>query len=237
MSTELYKDIVPFGAPIDGATKTVTIGDWLWCPDVALSYLLGARILLDSARDDDIDRIVLPISYLQRHALEVGIKDAIDLAYEISFSRAWLGQLHVDLGAPPPTLRRASFDHGLSRLITELDRALSSIGYDPAPPLLRAMADELAETEQNKPDRWRYSKVRSQSRVGFEPSFSTPVAVPLADIQSRLETVFTRHLWFRDQEHALGDEPTLIETLGIESERLDQTLFPVLHHAGRADEI
>jgi len=88
-------------------------------PDLGQSYLDAARDLLDRNRDR-LRQFALPIFFLQRHALELALKQAIN---------AVLAESHIlerRRGEPPV----AKKTHNLKKLLSRLTSALGSASLD-----------------------------------------------------------------------------------------------------------
>lgn len=118
------------------------IGD----PVLRDSYLDAARDLLDRNRDQ-LPQFALPIFFLQRHALELALKEAIDTV--VSFE-------HETRRRPGPHPDPA-WGHDLAELFEQLNRSLASTG-DPLPDLSRVCA--LVERFHDLDDRSTWARYR-----------------------------------------------------------------------------
>lgn len=88
-------------------------------PDLGQSYLDAARDLLDRNRDR-LRQFALPIFFLQRHVLELALKQAINAVLAESHI------LEIRWGEPPV----AKNTHNLKKLLSRLTSALGSASLD-----------------------------------------------------------------------------------------------------------
>lgn len=238
---EIYEDIGIFGGDTveEGDYRAVRVGGFLWMPSVARSYLLAARSLIDE--NEALGHLVLPISYLQRHAFEVAMKDIIETARDVARSETWLEALKADPAAPRPdkpasiaerSKRDKAWGHNLPQIMDALEADLRAIKFDPPPSELRKMAIRLWKIESQQPDRWRYDRVKPKGNPP-EPSFRTEQGIPVEQTQLDLEWLFRRHIWCPTWEHATAKDAPLLGRLGLEDQGLQQTLLHRLSMAGR----
>ena len=204
---------------------TAIVGGIWRAPQYALSYLLGARLILEQAMSlGHMEEVALPVAFLQRHCLELGLKNLVDLARSVHADAQRLHALQAGIGASPPLIEpEASWGHALPKLVIEAREALGAIAYD-LPNELATLADDLDAAEDGHPDRFRYERV-GNPRIS-SPSLSASIELPLLARQERLEAVFDRHLVYRpDALDRLPDGVNLWEALQIESEALFQALL------------
>ena len=203
---------------------SVHVGGWLRTPSIALSYLFAAHNLIaDGHANDCLAEVALPVAYLQRHAFELGLKEAIKAAENIDWGHRWLDALRHDADASrppsPPHLRT----HDLVKLAERLEAALRVIGYPPAAAELRDMASRLTEIEARSPERFRYPTVRSDD--ADDRSFPELVRLELGEVQTDLEMLFERHFWMRDNIQANDPDATLLGRLTVDALRLNTEII------------
>ena len=188
-------------------------------PPYAAAYVAAARWTLDRAADDDLlDEMAMPITYLQRHSLELIIKDLLGVASDIDASRKHLDTgCHVEVAVP--------HDHVLQELAALLLQRLKAVGYD-CPPEIVDLAKELSEFEDADETRTRYATGKPKGKYS-KSSFPEEVVIPLRAWQERLESLH-EHVLFRDVPPDPGQPHTLLEHLDREAD----SLFQALCHAG-----
>lgn len=202
----IFRDILVFRSKIERQDDepTVATGGTFGQPNLPLSYLFAARQLLQGG--DDVVELVRPIAYLQRHALELGLKRLIDVANELFTNDIWIAALESKPGTPQPFCQSAPPIHDLKKLVKEAHASLERIGRS-LPDELAQWAERLSALEDNSPDRWRYS----QQRNG-KPSFPERVRIPIHLHQRNLEKLFGDHLWFQGFDEAeLPSAPLLAQ--------------------------
>jgi hypothetical protein len=216
VAADLYRDILfaPGRSEADGA---VTIGGMFGQPDLARSYLLAARMTIDIAVSGNrLPDVALPVAYLQRHALELAIKDLLTAAYEIAADDAWVTALAKDHSAERTTPEAVPTRHDLFFLLNRLRSALDAIGHGPVPPAIeqlvtrlhakeRVMTDEEAAAQSHArrqrvsahdPSRLRYERLTSGA-----PSFPDSTRFDIAETQRLLEDAFAHHLLYQPDEY------------------------------------
>jgi len=161
-----------------------------------LSYLQAASILLKS---EHVPRVVMPVAYLQRHALELALKDLIHLARAVKEQEDALSQPRSPQHGPHKPVK----GHVLRELMNLLTQALSNVQVE----LPSAVADlvtlfeksEILETREGDtetfPERWRYALM---SKGGHEAFSSVDPGraeeLPIRQRQEQMEAFFEAHL-------------------------------------------
>jgi hypothetical protein len=222
----IYRNVLTFGRSVlaAGPHGIAEIGGVWQTPRFSLSYLLGARRLIDGARDaKEIDEIALPVAYLQRHAFELALKDLIELAYEIKTNSEWIARLAKDPRAEPPTPDAVRREHRLPIIIADLRNALHEIGWGDVPDELVEMSERLTGIEREEPTRLRYNRIKPRRRAE-ESSFPEVVTLALGKTQEILEKLFEEHLVVRDNSLTM-ERNNLIESLALEQMGQDQRLY------------
>jgi hypothetical protein len=153
-------------------------------PGYAAVYVAAARAVFDAGvagAKREFDHLARPCIYLQRHALELMIKDLRDLALAILESR---DAVDTEREYKPP---KPTHGHDLVKLVAAATTAVAQAGWT-FPDEISRLARELAALEQGDETRLRYAK---GARGDFENqrSFSHAVNVPVEDWQRRLEAI------------------------------------------------
>lgn len=229
----------------DLAAGRARIGGRLRQPNYLRSYLKAARILVQQARASDaLNELAVACAYLQRHALELAIKDLLDTLHTIADYTAHLDALNHETAstAPIPADERSrkTSCHDLEALRSDLDAALQrqAAGHDPIqmPPDLALLVSEFARIERKRPERFRYPTVPRQTQQGIpkakgqrprvvhEQSFRKAVVIPVEDLQTRLEALTVGLFGNED------DDP--LESLGGELSAHLDWLFHELYARG-----
>jgi hypothetical protein len=154
-------------------------------PEYASFYFEAARRLL-VASGADVQPVALPLIYLQRHCLELIIKDLLLASSFLSAAK----QMAAGKKAIP---ERPAASHRLVDLVTDLRASLTGHGI-PMPADLEPLARDLDALEGSAPDRYRYAferwtKDQKAHGLGPDESFPTAQRIPISDLQGRLELV------------------------------------------------
>lgn len=220
----LYRDVVIFGAKSDPPK----IGGSMLQPDIARSYLLAARYVLEGGeRSGRLSEVVLPAAYLQRHALEVELKDIIDGAREITADKKWL---EGPVSAPYPTPEPAEQTHDLDKLLGAARTALAEAAQDAMPQSVVDLVSELDKLDNDAPDRLRYRRIKLKKPKGnWQKSFPEPTRLPVVDTQERFEAIYLEHLLFVSST----DEPNFGSRLVLEADHWGNKVAYREHEAGK----
>jgi hypothetical protein len=186
-------------------------------PNLPLSYLLGARQLIETGeRDGGLRDTAFPVGYLQRHAFELELKSLIESALSIYSDRSWL----ETPGAWPSVAARPPLEHGLPKLVKCLKRCLKVIAWtSPVPPAVEEMAKELTRLEKRDPTGFRYLSSTDGSQMWPEK-----VTLDLSFVQERLETIFEDH-FFVDSKDFETTTFNFAGHLAVEAHQLRQLAF------------
>lgn len=204
----LYDSILVFGGgtPAVDGPPVATVGGWLAQPNLALSYLLAARQVIEAGqRDQRSNEVALPVAYLQRHALEVAIKHVLGVVFGIKASEDWLEALRQDPNADAENAKEVPFTHDFKELLSELKRWLAAINFGDPPQEVVDAAYRLGAAEQFEPTRFRYLTKRGGAR-----SFPTEIVLPIGETQALLEELFKNVFEYRETH---SDEENLVTSL------------------------
>lgn len=182
----IYEDILIFRS---GATPR--IGGHFAQPDLGLSYLLAARHVIEAGEAEGrLAEVALPVAYLQRHSMEIVMKNLLAIVYGLHADRTWLDALMRDPNADRPALERPPREHHFERLRGVVCRALKKLDFE-LPEEIAEMASKLAQADDSDPTRFRYL-----TRSNGKESFPKLEVLPVVERQEELEAMFEKHLRF-----------------------------------------
>ncbi|MGH7434258.1 MAG: hypothetical protein ACRENE_01125 [Polyangiaceae bacterium] len=214
----IYDQIMIIGGgspPTDGRPVAKVGGFWRSC-EYGLAYLLAARYVVDSAEADKRqNETALPAVHLQRHALEVALKDLIATARAVKADGAWLEALKSEPHAPRPAVAPVPRKHDLAKLVGLLRESLSEIGYGDVPATFLSVAERIKAIERDDPSRLRYATDSHD-----EESFRERILIPIGELQDELEAAFDAHLYL-DSTFQIDN---LATNLAMEQLALEQAL-------------
>jgi len=154
----------------DLAAGIARVGGSLDHPDYLRAYLRSGAVLLAHARaTDSLDEFAIVCCYVQRHALELLIKELLSLFYGLADDRDALGVLvcePVTSTAPSKNARkRHTTEHDLELLLRDLhcarQRAVDAGDqWRELPAELDALVAEFARLEGGIAETFRYDTVR-----------------------------------------------------------------------------
>ncbi|MGH8845967.1 MAG: hypothetical protein ACREXG_00555 [Polaromonas sp.] len=174
-------------------------GDWRQ-PSYARAYLRAARVLIHEAQEKkDLDQLGLPIFYLQRHALELFLKQLLGLLYDVAKMRFELYQSKEAKKNLPSknALERLATSHSLLALNADLQDASAKLQIEGYPSELQSLINDIQKYEIN-PTWSRYPS--SAGAAGVNVHLKSEVAVPLVEMHQRLESVVQKTAFDVDQE-------------------------------------
>jgi hypothetical protein len=184
------------------------------------AYVRSARLILDeTASRNALEDLAMPCVYLQRHALELMLKDLIDAICYLEACDDALSNsavVNVEKLREKGMLRLSKKDQELLRSHRLLDLATKAnellAKYDEAlPESIFALARDLHAFESGDETRVRYPRGKPSGAYAHA-SFPAEVRIPLRDWQGRLELVLRDVISVRpDEERA--DPDTLNELL------------------------
>jgi len=178
----------------DRERKQARFGGMWRPPSYIDAYFDATKILYAHAlKRDRLDELALPLVYMQRHTVELVIKNLLSALYDLSDGR----QILADNKRGPPcdwkpsegARERLVTKHDLHLLLDDLQRALAGLKFGSVPTLLIEISNELAKVEAGAESRLRYSTFG----LPGEPrstSFPEHVVLPVGRIQDLLvETI------------------------------------------------
>jgi hypothetical protein len=154
-------------------------------PTYSMSYALAARRLFDAA-GDQLDELAIPCFYLQRHALELALKDLLSLVDSVERDAATLQEARGErVTAKPLTSDERqclTTQHSLSKLVEMLDRVLQRASRGHVPAGWKKLVRGYESFERGSHERSRYSKVKrppAGRRKAGKPKKVVKDALPL----------------------------------------------------------
>lgn len=183
-------------------------------PDYHGSYAQAAELLEEVARARGaLDAVALPLFFLQRHALELSLKELISSARSLCHLRAEVAARSDDEWRAVCAIQSQERDptrttHDLRELVGLADTRLSQAGFS-LPEPFAVLADLIDESfEHARHDRSRYPTGRKGSPQSLPPISGDPVALPVGEIGQRLESLMTSYM-----DHRNCDNDTLLRQL------------------------
>lgn len=219
----IYESILVLGGgtPATSGATFAKVGGFWGNPNLGLSYLLAARHTLEAGeREGCVNEVALPIAYLQRHAMELALKDVIDKAQILKRDEEWLAALKKDPEAPLPERAEVPLRHGFDVLFKALREELAAIGFHDVPTRVRDIVERLRDAEGAEPARWRYERLWNG-----EPSLPNPIELRVGEMQLELEHVFEEVFHYQ----GFGQEnENLATSLAHEGMALDQAIAQIV---------
>jgi hypothetical protein len=161
--------------------------------------------------------MAMPCVYLQRHALELALKDLLGMAYEVA---EYCKDSHPGLLPSKGARKRLATSHCLHSLLLDLEAVLArelsaGFSYPSIPQDLRPLVLDLAEIEAGEASRLRYASVSDRSSGVQVPSFPVERTIPVVHLQARLVRVIESLF---DSDPCLASE-LYTDIVGLDSER------------------
>lgn len=153
--------------------EAVVGGKW-WQIDPAPNYADASRVLVDeSERRQSFGALALPVLYLQRHAVELTLKNLCRAAYDA------LATLGSELKAP-------DFDvnHRLKDWLERLATALDAIGLE-VPSSAATVVQALRDAGDDDGQSWRYGRVKKKGQS--KPAFPAQQNLPIRALQLKVD--------------------------------------------------
>lgn len=220
----IFHDIIGFGgrSPTKDGPAAAEVGGMWGQPNLGLAYLLAARhVIAEGEREQRLREVALPVAFLQRHAMELALKDLLETAYEIQRDRGWLAALQQDSDAEPGVRKTAPFKHDFKKLRKLVRGALKAIGFD-LPDDIDAMTMKLGTVEMFDPSRFRYL-----TGADGEKSFPESEVLHVGQVQADLEALFEKHFHFQGFDRP-NTEWNLATDLAAEGEYLTQAIYRIV---------
>ncbi|WP_188701701.1 hypothetical protein [Silvimonas iriomotensis] len=151
------------------------------------AYMRASACMLEKATEvNDLDQLCIPLLMLQRHALELMLKDILTLIYDAD-DYQYLAKHPgaVVLPLDNEKRRKAMIKHDLVKLAQMLKDGANALQYAPPPAGLMTLAEDISKLEKNSPTFTRYSE--STDKLQHLPA---QVIIPVRDYQDRLNALY-----------------------------------------------
>jgi hypothetical protein len=241
----------------DLAAGRARIGGWLRQPDYLRAYLrAGAALVAHAQATQALDELAVVCGYVQRHALELLIKELIGLFYGIADGHDELARIKGEViasTAPSKAARvRLTKCHDLEQLLRDLNcarqRAMDADAkYRDLPDDVAALVTEFTQLEGGIAETFRYPTVRlrtpetvhvktasgiQKEQVTRQRSFENETIIPISALQARLEALVDALFWRQDD-----DLSNPVDSLGFELVVEDSDLSNELYPLGGLGEV
>ena len=186
-------DIIPLAKSskkeaFDNKNGIARVGGRWRTPCYFSAYIRAAEVLIKGAKDNNqLDELGLPIFYLQRHALELCIKEVLTDLYEEFDCRVEESDRRDKAKVKPISTGqkdRLKREHKLGLLCKDLEKICTNLKCEFDTKSLEALVSQIETCEVSRPAMARYSK----SSAG-EKHLPEEVSIPIAAIQEDLEKV------------------------------------------------
>ena len=161
-------------------------------PDYFDVYLLAAGQLIERAEHDNrLDEMAVPCFYLQRHTLELAIKELVKRLHRLDYGDVVVKMMREGLDHRAHLPVQVRTIHKLTALVEDLRSLVYRRGYA-FPAVLEALARDFDAVEDGDETRSRYPA--GKGGKNFEKkyalgSYPEEVVVPLKAWQVRLEAI------------------------------------------------
>lgn len=163
--------------------NTVKVGGLINPPRYLESYYEATRILMEN---DRVDSLAMPILYLQRHTIELLLKELLNGAQSVIEMKQQIQQ------AKRQTLMRyrkkGIKGHDLKTLLSDAEAALVALEWPVPIPGLGELVKRFDDIEQGDETRWRYATLKD-SKPSMPCGLSEYVELPIYEIQQRLNKI------------------------------------------------
>jgi hypothetical protein len=221
MSEEDYEwlaetaELSPQAAP---SVAKVRLDNWPSTPNYTLAYAAAWQTLLPRAKE-----LAIPILYLQRHSLELVLKDAllclVSLRQELTLLGAIFGTVVKDGVADKVTEKAhwklAHDGHRLAPLLAAVDYNLALLAWPGLPDDFRKAIVLFEALEREQASRLRYRTVPAKPKTlmqveSFEGRMNTPIIADLGETTRLMQCIVSDHYLFMDGEATL---PSFMQAL------------------------
>jgi hypothetical protein len=241
----------------DLAAGKARIGGWLDQPDYLRAYLrAGAALVAHAQTTETLDELAVVCGYVQRHALELLIKELIGLFYGIADGHDELARItgkEIASTSPSNAAKvRLTKCHDLEQLLRDLNGARqrevdAGAKYRELPTALAALVAEFTQLERGIAETFRYPTVRlrapekvyvktatgvQEEEVARRRSFEDETIIPISALQARLEALVDALFWRQDD-----DLSRPVDSLGYELVVEDSVLSSELYYRGGLGEV
>jgi len=206
--TGLLDREVPDFQPWVDDTGAVTIRGFLAKPDYLQSYAVACALLFKTAKEAGrLGELVLPVFYMQRHTVELALKELIGHAYDIESYRLCFDatdsaenvEIWKERLADKKTLLTT---HDLKRLYRIARSELRSYDAKDALAEARDIVTMIEGFERGVPERSRYERIyKSNGKSPFQNSLPSgmddEVKIDSGNLQAKIEHLIHAHITFR----------------------------------------
>jgi hypothetical protein len=157
-------------------------GEWR-APDYAQAYFQAAGAVVSRALEArTLDELGLPAFHLQRHAVELILKDLLRLTFQaLDYRAKRKGTARGDISNG--ARRRLDTSHALGLLLRDLEDAAAKLALCEPPDSLRALVSEIEKYETTLT--WaRYPQSKTHDKIVVHVEEES--AVPIVALQQRL---------------------------------------------------
>lgn len=162
---------------------TVMVGGLINPPRYLGSYYEATRILTEN---DRADLLAMPILYLQRHTIELLLKELLDGAQSVIVMTQQIQQAKRQ---PIMSYEKKELKgHNLNKLLSNAEAALAALEWPIPIPGLRELVSLCGSIEQGDETRWRYATLKN-SKPSMPCGLSAYVELPIYEIQQRLNKI------------------------------------------------
>lgn len=173
-------------------------------PNYSIAYLKSAAILIEyGIKNNVLDEIGMPALYMQRHSLELMLKQVLTELYQLAKWQVELGK-HNFIPSKSQ-IGRLTSQHKLMPLWTDLKSASTQMGFLKPPIELLNLIKNINEFEKGSDTFTRYESSGNTQHLENE------IELPIIELQKKLERVNSK---IALQDNIIHNENTLhfIET-------------------------
>jgi hypothetical protein len=155
-------------------------------PSYKHAYLKASQLLINEAiKNDSLDQVGLPIFYLQRHTIELCLKELLSIAYSIVESRNNKNESeHVQITLSKEQINRLNTEHKIHSLYCDLKKICNSLYSRDLPDEFELLIKKIISFENTDPTWSRYSKKKDKSK-----HIVHEIEIPIKEIQSQIDKI------------------------------------------------
>ena len=151
-------------------------------PSYFMAYLKSAEILIEyGVKNNTLDEIGIPAFYMQRHALELLLKQVISSLYEVAELRLQLNE--KDYKPSKRQKDRLTTEHKLKKLWNDLKKTSDQMEFSSPPIELLQLIENIERFEKSSVTWARYENSGDTQHVKDE------IVLPIIDLQKQLDLV------------------------------------------------
>lgn len=164
-------------------------------PNYSIAYLKSAAILIEYGIENNVlDEIGIPAFFMQRHAVELLLKQVLTFLYEVSEHQVELKKHNHT--PEDKEIKRLTKEHNLITLWNDLKRTSERMGFLSPPIELNKLIRDINQFEKTKVTFARYESSGNTQHLKNE------IELPIVELQKKLELVL---------RITLGDESIITE--------------------------